>query len=146
MGQLLAKHVLNAAVNPMVYITTGGIETIYEGESVTFEAHLTGGGTPGYTYEWSVKEEGDTSWSPVGGDSSTWTWNPASGDAGMYAIQCIVTDAQARSGECIWKGFAVSSSNGGETAIPTLSEWGMIIFMTIILGIGVVTLLRRRMV
>jgi hypothetical protein len=28
--------------------------------------------------------------------------------------------------------------------IPTLSEWGMIIFMTIILGIGVVTLLRKR--
>jgi hypothetical protein len=38
---------------------------------------------------------------------------------------------------------------GGEippSAIPTLSEWGMIIFMTIILGVGVVTLLRRRMV
>ena len=30
-------------------------------------------------------------------------------------------------------------------SIPTLSEWGMIIFMTIILGIGVVTLVRRRM-
>jgi len=30
--------------------------------------------------------------------------------------------------------------------IPTTSEWGLIIFMTIILGIGVVTLLRRRMV
>jgi hypothetical protein len=28
--------------------------------------------------------------------------------------------------------------------IPTLSEWGIIIFMTIMLGIGVVTLLRRR--
>jgi hypothetical protein len=31
-------------------------------------------------------------------------------------------------------------------AIPTTSEWGMIIFMTIILGIGVVTLLRKRIV
>jgi hypothetical protein len=30
--------------------------------------------------------------------------------------------------------------------IPTLSEWGMIIFLTIILGVGVVTLLRRRIV
>ena len=29
-------------------------------------------------------------------------------------------------------------------AVPTLGEWGMIIFMTIILGLGVVTLLRRR--
>ena len=28
--------------------------------------------------------------------------------------------------------------------IPTLSEWGIIIFMTIILGIGIVTLVRRR--
>ena len=203
MGQLLARHVLNAAVNPMVYITTGGIKTIFEGESVTFEAHLTGGGTPEYTYEWSVKEEGDTSWSPVGGNSATWIWNPAGGDAGMYAIQCIVTDAQARSGEGIWEGFAVSAADSdsdgisdsedncsqipnpgqensdgdshgnicdncpqadnenqadadgdgigdacdtGSEAIPTLSEWGMIIFMTIILGIGVVTLVRRRMV
>jgi hypothetical protein len=34
----------------------------------------------------------------------------------------------------------------GEAAIPTLSEWGIIIFMTIIMGIGVVTLVRRRMV
>jgi len=34
----------------------------------------------------------------------------------------------------------------GKTAIPTLSEWGMIIFMTIIMGLGVITLLRRRMV
>jgi len=32
------------------------------------------------------------------------------------------------------------------TAVPTLSEWGMIIFMMIILGITVVVLLRRRMV
>ena len=31
------------------------------------------------------------------------------------------------------------------SAVPTLSEWGMIIFMTIIMGLGVVTLLRRRM-
>ena len=36
---------------------------------------------------------------------------------------------------------------GGEippSAIPTLSEWGMIIFMTILLGTGVVALVRRR--
>jgi hypothetical protein len=29
-------------------------------------------------------------------------------------------------------------------AVPTLSEWGMIIFMTVILGLGVATLFRRR--
>jgi hypothetical protein len=31
-------------------------------------------------------------------------------------------------------------------AIPTTSEWGMIIFMTMIMGIGVATILRRKMV
>ena len=30
------------------------------------------------------------------------------------------------------------------SAIPTTSEWGIIIFMTIIMGLGVVTLLRKR--
>jgi hypothetical protein len=34
----------------------------------------------------------------------------------------------------------------GEAAIPTLSEWGLIIFMTIIMGMGIVALLRRKMV
>ena len=34
----------------------------------------------------------------------------------------------------------------GDAAIPTLSEWGMIIFMTMLLGIGVVTILRRSMI
>jgi hypothetical protein len=29
--------------------------------------------------------------------------------------------------------------------IPTLSEWGMIIFMTIIMGLGVAALFRRRL-
>jgi hypothetical protein len=32
----------------------------------------------------------------------------------------------------------------GDTAIPTLSEWGMIIFMTIFLGTGAITILRRK--
>jgi hypothetical protein len=143
-GKMLAKHVLNAAVNPMVYLTNGEVEAIAEGESVTFEAHVTGGGVPAYTYAWSVKEEGETSWSAVGGNSSTWAWNPASGEAGMYAIRCEVTDSQSHSGEGNWEGFGIASSNGGAAPIPTLSEWGMIIFLTIILGIGVVTLLRRR--
>ena len=34
----------------------------------------------------------------------------------------------------------------GAASIPTTSEWGMIIFMTIIVGSGVVTLLRRRII
>ena len=35
-------------------------------------------------------------------------------------------------------------SNGGTASIPTLSEWGLIIFMTLISGISVVMLYRRR--
>ena len=31
-------------------------------------------------------------------------------------------------------------------AVPTLSEWGIIIFMTVMMGIGVVILYRRRIV
>jgi hypothetical protein len=107
-GQLLANHVLNAAVNPLVYITNGELEGIAAGESVTFEAHVTGGGVPAYTYEWSVKKEGDSSWSTLGENSSSWTWNPISGDEGIYDVQCRVTDSQTRTGEVIWEDFTVS--------------------------------------
>jgi hypothetical protein len=145
-GQMLARHVLNAAVNPMVYVTSGEVEGIAEGETVTLEAHVTGGGMPGYTYQWSIKEEGTPSWSTVGGNSSSWDWNPVSGEAGTYDIRCRVTDSQNNSGEVIWEGFVITGSNGGHVPIPTLSEWGVIIFMTIILGIGVVALLRQKRV
>ena len=43
-------------------------------------------------------------------------------------------------------GIGNACDSTGDTAIPTLSEWGIIIFMTLILGISVVMLLRRRMV
>jgi len=114
-GQLLAKHVLNAAVNPMVYITNGNLEGIEMGGSVTFEAHVTGG-VPGYTYEWSIKEEGGPDWSSVGGNSSTWLWNPGKEDVGTYAVRCSVTDSQAHTGEVIWEGFIILEKQ------PCLSE------------------------
>jgi hypothetical protein len=40
-------------------------------------------------------------------------------------------------------GIGDACDTGGE-AIPTLTEWGMIIFMTLILGASVLVLLRRR--
>ena len=44
-------------------------------------------------------------------------------------------------------GFTHTTVMGEDAAsIPTLSEWGLIIFMTIILGIGVMILRKRRMV
>jgi hypothetical protein len=143
-GQMLARHVLHAAVNPLVYITNGEVEDIEEGQSVTFEAHVTGGGIPGYSYHWSIREEGDVSWSTVGGNSSTWTWNPAPGEAGTYAVRCTVTDSQPHSGEAIWEGFVITAGPGGEVPIPTLSEWGIIILMTIMMGISILILVRRR--
>jgi hypothetical protein len=117
-GEMLARHVLNAAVNPMVYITNGEVEGIAEGESVSFEAHVTGGGVPAYTYEWSIKEEGNASWSTVGGNSSSWNGDPVSGEAGTYDIRCMVTDSQPRTGEGIWEGFVISTVDSDNDGIP----------------------------
>ena len=50
-------------------------------------------------------------------------------------------DVASSSGE-----FCFTPAPESPTSIPTLSEWGMIIFMTIIMGIGIVTLFRRRKV
>ena len=140
-GQMLARYVLNAAVNPMVYITNGELEGITEEESVTFEAHVTGGGVPEYTYQWSTRKEGDPSWSTAGENSSTLTWDPAPGDAGTYDVRCIVTDSQGHAGEGIWEGFGIESSGGGNTIPPTFLEWYIFIVISIILGIGVLVFL-----
>jgi hypothetical protein len=107
-GKLLARHVLNAAVNPMVYITNGEVTGITTGESVTFKAHVTGG-KPGYTYEWSIKKEETGKWLSMGGNNSNWTWKPVGEGAGTYAIRCRVTDAQEHTGEVSWKNFVISS-------------------------------------
>jgi hypothetical protein len=119
-GRMLAKYVLNAAVNPMVYLTNGEVEGIAEGGNVSWEAHVTGGGVPAYTYEWSIKEEGDASWSTIGGSNSTWTWNPVSGDEGTYDVRCRVTDSQTHTGEVIWEEFIVSYAEISTTTIPGL--------------------------
>ena len=103
-GKILAKHVLNAAINPMVYLTNGESEDVEAGESVTWEAHVVTG-TPDYTYEWSIKKEGTTDWSTVGGNASSWAWTPGTEDAGTYDVRCTVTDAKGGTGEVVWKEF-----------------------------------------
>jgi hypothetical protein len=110
MGRLLAKHIINAAVKPMVYITNGEVEGIEVGESVTWVANVTGG-EPGYTCQWYLQKEGRRVWLPVGENSSTWTWTPKERDPGTYAIRCKVTDTKHRSGEVTWEGFTVSTGN-----------------------------------
>lgn len=109
-GKMLAQHVLNAAVNPMVYITNGEVEGIVEGETVTFEAHVTGGGVPPYTFEWAIKREGTSNWKKAGGNTPTWTWTPATLDGGTHDIRCTVTDSQSHTGEVTWEGFVINSS------------------------------------
>jgi hypothetical protein len=108
LGKILAKHVLNAAINPMIYLTNGELEGVEAGESVSWEAQVVTG-TPDYTYEWSIKKEGATDWSTVGGSASTWAWTPGTEDAGTYDIRCKVTDAKGGTGEVTWKDFQVSS-------------------------------------
>jgi hypothetical protein len=105
-GALLAKHVLNAAVNPRIYITNGEVEGITAGQIVTFQAHAAGGQIP-YSYEWSLKEENDPSWTAVGGNNPVWMWTSLAGDEGMYDIRCTVTDEQGHTGEVVWKNFPV---------------------------------------
>jgi hypothetical protein len=105
-GAMLADYVLQAAVDPMVYITNGNVRGIGLGENVTFEAHVVSG-TPAFSYEWSIKEENDPGWSTIGGDNPSYAWTPGSGEEGTYDIKCVVTDSQPRSGEVIWEDFAV---------------------------------------
>jgi len=107
-GELLAKHVINAIIKPMVYLSNGEKEDITEGESVTFQAHVVTGGKSPYAYAWSTNKNG-SGWTPVGGNSSSWTWNSASGEAGTYSVRCTVTDSQSESGAVMWEGFEVSA-------------------------------------
>ena len=108
-GQMLANHVLNAAVNPMVYLTNGNLRGINLGGAVTFEAHVVGG-IPPYSYEWS-KNKDATGWSVVTGEtSSTLTWIPGSGEEGVYDIKCKVNDSQtptSAKGEVVFVDFAI---------------------------------------
>ena len=71
----------------------------------------------------------------------------------IYTAESIVQASLAVSSDGYlffgdWNGvqYSIGGQETSNEAIPTLSEWGMIIFMTILLGIGVVTILRRRMI
>ena len=108
-GQLLAQHVLNAAVNPLVYITNGEIEEMEANESVTFDAHVVSG-TPAYRYDWSIRKEGNPAWLSRGEDSPSWTWVPSAREAGKYDIRCKVTDDRSRTGEVVFEGFVIKGS------------------------------------
>jgi hypothetical protein len=105
-GEMLGNYVLHAAMNPMVYITNGEVESIAAGEGITFEAHIQSG-SPDYSYEWFIKRESDPDWEAVGEDSPILDWNPSGGETGTYDIRCKVTDSQSLTGEVIWEGFVI---------------------------------------
>jgi len=107
LGKLLAKHVLNAVVSPMVHITNGETETVLADESITWQANVQSG-TPEYTYEWFLMEASDADWTATGTDNATWTWAPAAGTSGTYRIKCTVTDSQSKTGEVVFENFVVT--------------------------------------
>jgi hypothetical protein len=107
MGQLLAKHVLNAVINPMVHITNGEIESITEGQSIIWQANVQSG-TPAYSYEWFIMKDGDADWTAAGDGSASWTWTSVSGDAGTYSVRCKVTDSKSKFNEVTFEKFIVA--------------------------------------
>jgi hypothetical protein len=108
MGKMLAEHVVDAIIKPMVYLTNGEVEGIQAGQSVTWEAHVSGG-TPGYTYQWFIKKKKGDSWKHVGENSPAFTWTSKTKDAGTYSVRCKVKDTKKETGEVVWEGFTVSA-------------------------------------
>jgi protoheme ferro-lyase len=106
-GKMLAQHVLNATINPLVYITNKEVKnSITAGESIVWQAHVSGGKPP-YRYEWSIKKQGTTDWRPMKKNRATWTWGTGKQDTGSYNIRCKVHDSMSRSNEVVWEGFNV---------------------------------------
>ena len=77
-----------------------------------------------------------------------WEFNWEATQTGSYQIAARAEDdlGNLQSEDSIfgWDYLSVHVNVEGNT-IPTLSEWGLIIFMTIIMGIGVMVLRKRRM-
>lgn len=106
-GRLLARHVLSAAVQPMVHITTRqSVQSIRIGESVSWDAHCSGGVLP-YTHAWSVKKDGEAKWKQVAVNTASWTWTPTKDEQGTYSIRCLLTDSRGLTGEVVWENFVV---------------------------------------
>ncbi len=108
-GRILAKHVLNAAVKPLVYITNGETAAVKAGRKVTWQANLAAAGSGNCSYAWFYKKQGASDWQPAGSSSAVWEWTPSADQAGVYSILCRVTDAGRQTAEGSWDGFVVSA-------------------------------------
>ena len=109
MGKMLAEHVVDAIIKPMVYLTNGEVEGMQVGQSVTWEAHVVSGGTQPYKYKWSIKKKKGDDWKHVGENSPTFTWTSGNKDVGTYSVRCKVKDTKKETGEVVWEGFTVSA-------------------------------------
>ena len=107
LGRLLAKHVLDAARLPMVWITNGERSRAAAGEAVHWKARVSGG-VPPYSYVWFLKRQPDADWTAVGDSSPTWTGTPDPEDRGAWDVRCRVADARGGTGEVTWNGFVVT--------------------------------------
>jgi hypothetical protein len=71
---------------------------------------------------------------------------------GNVGDSCIANEACGVGGICSMNQEDADGDGIGDACdssgaqVPTLSEWGLMIFMTLVMGIGVITLLRRKMV
>jgi hypothetical protein len=132
------------------YLTCSGCETT--GRTSGFECQVTEQGdgcclvllfckTPG-----CFIEEGSGPIATIGYDVLEEA--PAGACRGLNPEGAVVPDENGSSlgVESLPGQFCFTHVPESPASIPTLSEWGMIIFMMIMLGIGVVTILRRRMV
>lgn len=106
LGQIPAKHVLNALLNPMVSLSNGNLKAAPLGQTVIWTAHVAGG-NPEYNFEWAINKEATEKWIAVGDGSSSWKWTPGADDTGSYDIRCRVTDAANKSGEAVWDKFFI---------------------------------------
>jgi len=72
--------------------------------------------------------------------TGAWVWDYTTGNY-VYSSPAVA-DGKVYVGS--WDDSKVYAFGPTADSIPTLTEWGMIIFITVILGIGVVMIIRKR--
>jgi len=113
-----------------------------EGQSIQFTALATGG-TGSYTFTWFAENaEGETEMGTGQSIGASLNMLPESDTAGTkYVITLQVEDSGT--GEVAYAQMGITIEGIGK--IPTLSEWGLIVFSLLILTLITVVVVRRRL-